>query len=214
MSKPVRVAYETIEFGEEDIHVRTLRDKQEYNDDSGEAEALGISSASWSLFGVVWESSRALARLMWEYDVEGRRVLEVGCGIGLTSIVLSRRGVDITATDHHPEAGRFLRENCRLNEEPPIPFVRTGWSDDDDSLGRFDLIMGSDLLYEPDHVEQLAGFVEARANRSCEVIIVDPGRGNTPAFTRAMSRLGFEQAPCAPAEDAEPFSGQFLRYRR
>lgn len=216
MSDSVRVAYQTIEFGEEDIHLRTLRDKQEYDDSSGEAEALGISSASWSLFGVIWDASKALARLMFEYDIGDRRVLEVGCGLGLASLVMSRRGVDITATDHHPEAGNFLRENCKLNDEPQIPFVRAGWTEESDELGRFDLIVGSDLLYEPDHAGQLAGFIDRHANETCEVIIIDPGRGNGPKFTREMEALGFENLPLAPAseESDEDFSGQFLRYVR
>jgi len=41
-----RVRYQTIEFGDVDIHVRTLRDTLQFEDVDGEAEALGISSAS------------------------------------------------------------------------------------------------------------------------------------------------------------------------
>ena len=54
----LRVRYQTIEFGDNDIHVRTLRDRQQFSDSgSDEAEKLGVSPASWPLFGVVWDSS-------------------------------------------------------------------------------------------------------------------------------------------------------------
>ena len=53
---PVRVRYQTIEFENLDVHVRSLRDNQQFSDPLGEAEALGISSAQWPLFGVVWPS--------------------------------------------------------------------------------------------------------------------------------------------------------------
>ena len=50
---PLRVRYQTIEFQDLDIHVRSLRDSQEYQDDDGEAEALAIWSSNWSIFGVL-----------------------------------------------------------------------------------------------------------------------------------------------------------------
>jgi predicted nicotinamide N-methyase len=102
---PPRVRYQTLEFEDVDIHVRALRDNQEYSDDDGEAEKLGISSAQWSLFGVLWASGEALARHLFDYNIEGLRILEVGCGLGLASLVLNHRHADITATDYHPEAG-------------------------------------------------------------------------------------------------------------
>ncbi len=50
----VRIRYQTIEFGDMDIHLRTLRDHLQYEDKGGVAEKLGISSATWNIFGVVW----------------------------------------------------------------------------------------------------------------------------------------------------------------
>lgn len=121
---PLRFRYQTIEFGELDIHLRTLRDRQQYDDPGGITEGLGISSASWPLFGIVWASGEALARLMLHYQVAGRRILEVGCGIGLASLLLNQRMADITATDQHPAAGQFLQHNARLNNCREIPFVK------------------------------------------------------------------------------------------
>jgi len=42
----LRVRYQTIEFADADIHLRTLRDNQELSDELSEAIALGISSAT------------------------------------------------------------------------------------------------------------------------------------------------------------------------
>jgi predicted nicotinamide N-methyase len=154
----IRVRYTTIEIGAMDIHIRTLRDTLQFEDINGEAERLGISSATWPIFGVVWPSSCLLARLMLDHHVNGKRVLEVGCGIGLASLILNQRLADITATDYHPETEGFLIHNVKLNDGKKIPFVRTGWADLDDDLGHFDLIIGSDLLYEIKHVDLLSTF--------------------------------------------------------
>ena len=93
-------------------------------DENGVAEKLGISDASWPLFGVIWPSSEILAHLMFDYEIEGKSILEVGCGIALASLVLNHRLADITATDHHPEVENFLTENINLNNGNEIPFVR------------------------------------------------------------------------------------------
>jgi len=213
----LRIRYQTIEFDDVDIHVRTLRDRQQYRDVDGVAEKLGISSASWPLFGVVWPSSEVLAHLLSDFKIKGKRILEVGCGIGLASLLLNHRNADITATDQHPEAEGFLSENVQLNEGKVIPFVRTGWADGDSGLGEFDLVVGSDLLYEGDHVELLAGFIDQHAKPQCEVILIDPGRGYHGRFSKKMVALGYSHSQSKPANAdylEAPFRGQILRYRR
>jgi predicted nicotinamide N-methyase len=214
----LRIRYQTIEFGDMDIHVCTLRDKQQFSDDDNVAGKLGISSASWPIFGTVWASGEVLAHLMCDYQIAGKRILEVGCGIGLSSLLLNHRMADITATDYHPEAGNFLAENARLNRDRAIPFMRTGWGDADCGLGKFDLIIGSDLLYERDHVELLADFIEQHAKPLCEVIIVDPGRGNAARYSKKMVSLGYVHSQSRPENrdlPTQPFPrGHILRYQR
>jgi len=214
----LRVRYQTIEFDNVDIHLRTLRDNQEFSDDDGIAEDLGISSATWPLFGIVWPSGQVLAHLMADFNIKGKRILEVGCGIALSSHVLNQREADITATDYHPEAGSFLQENSELNDASDIPFIRTGWADEETDLGKFDLIIGSDLLYERGHAELLSQFLNQHANRQCEIIIVDPGRGHHARFSKLMINLGFDHSQSRPENtnylaEALP-KGQVLRYNR
>ncbi|MDX1352204.1 MAG: methyltransferase domain-containing protein [Thiomicrorhabdus sp.] len=213
----IRIRYQTIEFNELDIHIRSLKDKQQFSDPLGEAEALGISSAQWSLFGVIWESSEILAHKMQDFNIEGKRILELGCGLGLSSLLLNARDADITATDYHPEAGKFLAQNVTLNKGGEIPFLRTDWKDENLGLGKFDLIIGSDLLYERNHIELLSEFINNHANSKCEVIIVDPGRGNHSRFSKKMVELGYSHTqykPEALENASKPFNGVVISYKR
>ena len=213
----LRIRYQTIEFGKTDVHLCTLRNKQEFYDPKGIAKNLGISSAAWPIFGIVWPSGLVLAHHMINYDVGTKRVLEIGCGTALSSLLLNKENVDITATDYHPEAENFLNRNTELNGDDLIPFERTGWADNNDTLGRFDLIIGSDLLYEDEHIELLAGFIQEHSNPKCEVIIVDPGRGRKNKLAKKLLEIGYTSLFFEPENtdylDTD-FKGQILTFSR
>ena len=213
----LRVCYQTIEFGNIDIHLCTLRNKQEFHDPDGTAEKLGISSATWPIFGIIWPSSLVLAHHMSNYDIGAKRVLEIGCGTALSSLLLNKKNIDITATDYHPETKNFLNRNTKLNGDNAIPFERTGWADSDDTLGRFDIIIGSDLLYEDEHVELLTGFIQEHSNPRCEVIIVDPGRGRKNKLAKKLLEIGYASTFSKPEHTDyldSVFKGDILIFSR
>ena len=199
-----------------DIHVKTLKDKQQYDEKCDLTPTLGISSANWSLFGVIWPSARILATLMNNYNIKDKRILEVGCGIALSSLVLNHRNANITTTDFNPEVKNFLNENTRINYGKVIPFECTNWANNNDTLGKFDLIIASDILYEEFFLEDLSRFLNEHTNKTCEIIIVDPGRGNHAKFSKMMILLGYKHTQSEPLDTDEyldePFSGQIIRY--
>ncbi len=217
--------------GADDLTIRSLLDRQQFFDPSGEAERRGISSATWPLFGLLWPSGAQLAaRIALRPVRAGERILEVGCGLALASLVGHRRGADVTASDCHPMAAAFLRNNLRLNGLAPMPFRYGEWALPKDGsarartlggrtvTGRFDLVIGSDLLYERDEQATLAGFIGRHTKPVAEVWIVDPDRGNRPAFNRQMAALGFglrEERLDVPAVEGLPaYKGRILFYRR
>lgn len=207
------------------LNIRSLLDRQQFFDPLGEAERLGISSASWPLFGLLWPSAAHLAGRMALHPVTpGERILEIGCGLALAALVGHRRGANVTASDCHPLAGAFLRENLRLNDLPPMKYRQGQWGMPPDPSatgqvqGQFDLVVGSDLLYERDEKGALAGFIALHSAASAQVWIIDPDRGNRPAFTRHMALHGFgvhEERLHSPATaTALAYKGRLLVYAR
>lgn len=180
-----------LSIGGQILLIRALSDRQQFADPHGLARQAGISSAQWSLFGQVWPAGERLAELMCDYPVAGKRVLEIGCGLGLSSLVLKRRRANITASDHHPLAGVLLAHNARANQLSPIAYCDLPWGGRNTTLGRFDLIVGSDILYERGQADLLAGLVHRHAEADCEIVITDPGRGNSAEFSRALALQGF-----------------------
>jgi predicted nicotinamide N-methyase len=216
--------------GVADLTIRSLLDREQYADPLGAAERLGISSAAWPLFGLLWPSGAQLAaRMALRPVLAAERILELGCGLALASLVGHRRGADVTASDCHPLAESFLRENLRLNHMLPMKYRHGHWGheaidatgaapEEGAVHGRFELIIGSDVLYERDASGALAGFIAQHAAAASEVWIVDPDRGNRPAFNRLMAAAGYalreERLDGLARADGGAYKGRLLTYRR
>jgi predicted nicotinamide N-methyase len=211
------VATRRIRVDGRDYLIRSLADPEQYHDPLGEAARLGITEEDWSLFGQVWPAGEVLAGHVPDMALEGRRVLELGAGLALASLVAHGRGANMTVSDYHPLIPVFLAENLSLNGLGPIKYQAADWQSEDAYLGEFDLIIGSDLLYQAGQAEQLAAFIDRHAAYPAEVLIVDPNRRNRGRFCREMSALGFQECH-RPADcmlgNGEIFEGTFLAFAR
>jgi len=223
--------------GVADMVIRSLLDKQQFHDPLETALRLGISSATWPLFGLLWPSGTRLAERMALRPVRAtERILEIGCGLALSSLVGHRRGADVTASDCHPLAGAFLAENVRLNGLLPLKYRHGQWGGlpsnvefdgpappttaarDMAIAGQFELIIGSDILYERDEAGSLAAFIESHAAPQAEIWVVDPNRGNRAHFHRNMAALGFsmheEKLDRLALPGLDAYHGRMLTYTR
>lgn len=184
-----------LQAGGECYRLRVLTDLQQFSDPDGHGARLGISCSQWSLFGQLWPAGELLAEVMSHFDIEGKRLLEVGCGIGAASLVLQRRGAQVVATDIHPQAEPFLAYNSALNGLEAVPYRQLDWTTPLPTLGRFDVLIASDVMYERDHARLLAGVVERHAAGAAEVVLTDSGRGGRGLFTRLLEAQGFSLEP-------------------
>ena len=211
--------------GVPNLLIRSLLDKQQFYDPEDAALDLGISSAFWSLFGLLWPSGSRLAeRLALRHVNPSERILEIGCGLALSSLVGHRRGANITASDCHPLAGEFLRENLRLNELSPMDYLHGHWGQhaaqqkDPKVSSKFDLIIGSDILYERDEQGDLAHYINDHIEDHAEVWVVDPNRGNRAHFHRNMAAQGFslseESLDISATNNEAAYKGRMLTYSR
>jgi predicted nicotinamide N-methyase len=98
----------------------------------------------------LWPAARALADALPE--VTGLRVVELGCGLGVPSLVAGARGAHVTATDWAADAIDLLRANAERNGLQLTAEVRdwrAPWPE------RFDVALAADVLYEQRNVVPL-----------------------------------------------------------
>jgi predicted nicotinamide N-methyase len=143
----------------------------------------------------LWPSALALARHLSERDLGRMRVIELGCGVGLPTILALVQGAEVLATDHYEAALDFTAYNVRTNLdlEPEVSVL--DWREPDiGRIGTYDLVLAADVLYERKNASALADLVPQLLAPGGEAIFADPRRDEAPVFLEAMERHGFEDA--------------------
>jgi predicted nicotinamide N-methyase len=138
----------------------------------------------------VWPSSTALAGIVAALDGKGRTALELGCGLGLVTIGALRAGFDVLATDYYEDALLFARRNglSATGREPKTRHV--DWRALPSDLGRFDLVLASDVLYEREYATLVAAAIVASLAPGGVALVADPGRIALLSFVTACEQLG------------------------
>jgi predicted nicotinamide N-methyase len=137
----------------------------------------------WS---VLWRSGVALARQLEEETLRGLRVVELGCGLAAPSIAAARGGADVIATDGDSDALELVVRNAEANDVQ-VEIDMVDWGDPDEFVkrGPFDLVLGSDILYERPSVALLLELLPRLAPVAW---IADPGRPAAEAFLDEAKR--------------------------
>jgi predicted nicotinamide N-methyase len=151
----------------------------------------------------LWPSARVLAGHLLGEDGRGRRLLEMGCGLGLDSIAALLAGFEVTSTDYYEDALHVARANAArvVGREPAVRMVN--WRHWPDDLGTFDVVIAADVLYETEYAT-LVGDCLARALAPDGIaIIADPGRLALPAFRDHLPMIGLaiRSTTTVPFED-------------
>ena len=138
----------------------------------------------------LWPAARMLAKaVLAEPWGRPRDALEVACGLGLAGVAALSRGVRVTFTDIDALAVEYAAGNARLNgyrefgtglldvRQPP-PGLRA------------DVLLGSDLLYEPRLVDPVVELLAAVLAPGGVALIADPDRLSARPFGHRCREVG------------------------
>lgn len=179
------VEREDVRVGSETVTVIRPADWAELRHQEG---AEGRSAPYWA---IPWPSGVKLAEaLAARDDLAGRRVLELGCGLAIPSVVAARRGADVTATDGSPDAVVFAAHNLALNDAiGEVELV--DWREGEELVerGPWDLVVAADVLYLRHNVEALLRLLPRLIGRDGEAVVTDPNRAGGRDFAAAARRI-------------------------
>jgi predicted nicotinamide N-methyase len=148
----------------------------------------------------LWPSARILAEELAVMRLGGQRVLELGCGLGFVSLGAIFGGGEVTATDYYEDATRFALLNVADATGKRIDARMVNWVELPRDLGRFDVVLASDVLYEHRYASLVANAIAATLVRGGEAIVADPGRIALREFLDECESLGLEHE-----SDPRPF---------
>lgn len=143
-------------------------------------------------FGVVWPAARALSEHIGRMGgwLKDQRVLEVGCGLALPSLVAAKLGAKVLATDFHPEVPVFLNRNQKLNDLH-FEYKNLDWRQPNPGIGVFDFVIGSDILYESEHPKDVAKALARYCTPKGHILLSDPGRAYLQSCVDELTKMGF-----------------------
>lgn len=142
----------------------------------------------------LWPSALALSRAVAARALRGARTLELGCGLGLVSLAAAAAGGRVTATDWAPDSITLLERNAARNALE-LEALCVDWSAPEVIVARapWDLVLASDVLYEPRNGIALLPLLPRLIDAKGEIWLADPGRKEaTPFLERAAETFTIE----------------------
>ena len=134
----------------------------------------------------IWPSSIALSEYVLENQEEfaGKKILELGCGLGLVGIVASSLGAEVIFTDYDSHALRFTEENFKRNFNREATVQIFDWRNPGYSES-FDIIMAADIIYEKRWLEPVLNVLDKKLAETGAAYIANPDR----TVSRALYKM-------------------------
>lgn len=148
-------------------------------------------------YGVtLWAAGIALAHEVafrgGDEALREKRVLELGAGTGLPGIIAASMGAQVTQTDRNELAMTLCERNAKRNgAEEKIERRLVDWTEWNDGSGRYDYLLGSDILYAQDMHGHLRRIFENNLARGGRILLSDPFREPSIDFLESLEKDGW-----------------------
>jgi predicted nicotinamide N-methyase len=125
----------------------------------------------------IWPSSIALSEYLLDNqdDFAGKKILELGCGLGLVGIVATSIGGEVTFTDNDSHALRFTKDNFRRNFKRRASVQLFDWRNPGHSQS-YDIILAADIIYEKRWLEPVLNVLDIKLTETGIAYIANPDR--------------------------------------
>jgi predicted nicotinamide N-methyase len=146
----------------------------------------------------IWPSGVVLAGVIARepYALQGRRVLELGPGVGVTAMCALQAGADLVLADSESGSLLFSAFNCLDQASLEPTTVRVNWRRPSATFfelaGKgFSLVLAADALYEDEDVKPFKALVERIVAPGGELWLAEPGRDPAERFVKLMRKRGW-----------------------
>src|SRR6185312_13564339 len=163
--------------------------------------ASGDPEQNLPYWAEIWPSGIALADeiLAQPELVRGKRVLEIGSGLGVTASAAMMVGTDLTIADYSPESLLLCRYNALFNSGREPASLQINWRDPSAALRElavsgFPVVLAADVLYESRDIEPLLDLVDWLVAPDGLFWLAEPGRNVAERFIEHALERGWNDA--------------------
>jgi predicted nicotinamide N-methyase len=143
------------------------------------------------LWAKVWPASWVLADYLAEMPVaSAKKIIEIGAGTGLVSIVAASFGHNITLTESNPDALQFVRANALVNGCPQLPIRELDWNRPQRQES-VDYIVASEVTYKKEDLQPLLSLFNRWLSPDGEVLLAGEMRRVSKDFYQQLE-TGFK----------------------
>ena len=191
--KTFQADFEPLQVDDGTLDVLTVRDMPRHLDALLRRGAIHDPMRDLPLWAKVWPGSFVLGRFLRTQEPEGKRLLEIGAGCAICSMVAARYGFShIVASDNVADALAFARANVlknRLEDRIEVRHldVTTPGADARFPDG-FDIIAASELLYLDDLHRPLLKFLDRHLAPGGKALFCTDLARAKPRFARLAAR--------------------------
>lgn len=146
----------------------------------------------------LWPASIALCDWLEERrgELAGRFCLDMGCGLGLTTLVAHSLGAKVVGMDYEKDALKFASLNAAVNGPKNGFSGGPAWAVIDWRVpafkrGVFDFIWGGDIMYERRFVMPVLDCLEYALATGGRVWLAEPNRNVYDDFRAALLKRGW-----------------------
>ena len=142
----------------------------------------------------LWPSSIGLSRFIFSNEeiFQNKTILELGCGLGLTSICLSLQNpLSLLLTDYEQEALNITAHNFRLNNLNPPKMQLLDWRKPDLNQ-QFDRIVASDIVYEERFFNPVINVFRRFLAYGGLIVLAEPNRSVARGFFKQLRESGYK----------------------
>jgi predicted nicotinamide N-methyase len=183
---------QTLSIADHEIVVELPSSQDQLLEEALQRERAGDSDAD-PYWGTLWATAPKLAAMVLRHTWPSRlKVLDLGCGLGVTGIAARIAGHEVTFADHASSAVRLAVSNAALNGFADTTGMVFEW--EQPPTDQFDFILASDVLYDAAGYESLLGTLQAMLSDEGVVWIGEPGRVIALGFIGLAVRHGWSVA--------------------
>ena len=148
---------------------------------------LKDAATPFPFWAKIWPSAKAMSFFLKQEPgwVEGKRVLELGAGIGLPSFTIAKYPCELIISDYSTDAVALIEKNIHHLRLQHAKAMRLDWNSFPDNIGA-DTILLSDINYDPDQFGSLQELIRRFLQQGSNVVLATPQRITATPFVEEL----------------------------